>query len=534
MTDTQSDTQEINKPVPTPDECRAQAAEALRSAQDCNDPHDAIGLTQVAEQWRALAHDLAEHGPTKPITMADVNTATLDTLTAMARQYPTAFAATVHALIGEFDAHCDQASARFLTLKAESERLIAEGAELRRRGEEHTEVIRTLTEDMTKLAEVGSSDADDAHRYRDDYQRACTQIADMHAAAFGGQVRGPNRGVVEDIEDLYARAQAAEEGLSNALRTNAVLREDYKKLYARCKDLEDVEEQAREYRHRALRAETQVQVLETGAHSLADVALTEARAQAPALIVAHYVRVAAHHLVAGHHGPWRDCPTCNVRATQDHPTGQPVPDAAYDVAEPPACEFCGWSAQTHAELIARIERAEAEAGKLREELHGRTSTVNLLDRKLSEARGELSRLATFLARQYPEVPAGTPPVSGVIDVLNTRACAIAALVNVARELIAHARKVPASPASGLHTAADTLAALLDMPAGAGLTPNTVTVGQGEAIVRGKRYRVPPVGTPITMAEASSIGGTPVVHVYDPEPARSLWEQTMRSRMGRPR
>lgn len=48
----------------------------------------------------------------------------------------------------------------------------------------------------------------DAQRFKDDYLGACQQIAQMHAAAFGGEVRGPARGVVEDIEDLYARAHS--------------------------------------------------------------------------------------------------------------------------------------------------------------------------------------------------------------------------------------------------------------------------------------------------------------------------------------
>lgn len=37
-----------------------------------------------------------------------------------------------------------------------------------------------------------------------DYNRACQTVALMHAAAVG-EVRGPTRGVVEDVEDLRAR-----------------------------------------------------------------------------------------------------------------------------------------------------------------------------------------------------------------------------------------------------------------------------------------------------------------------------------------
>ena len=36
---------------------------------------------------------------------------------------------------------------------------------------------------------------------RKDYDQCCQLVADMHAAAMG-QVQGPIRGVVEDIEDL--------------------------------------------------------------------------------------------------------------------------------------------------------------------------------------------------------------------------------------------------------------------------------------------------------------------------------------------
>lgn len=48
-----------------------------------------------------------------------------------------------------------------------------------------------------------------AERYKADYLSACTQIADMHAAAVG-EARGPIRGVVEDVADVRARAEHAE------------------------------------------------------------------------------------------------------------------------------------------------------------------------------------------------------------------------------------------------------------------------------------------------------------------------------------
>jgi len=51
--------------------------------------------------------------------------------------------------------------------------------------------------------ELASAKAD-AERYKADYIAACELVAKMHAAAIG-EVRGPIRGVVEDVEDLRAR-----------------------------------------------------------------------------------------------------------------------------------------------------------------------------------------------------------------------------------------------------------------------------------------------------------------------------------------
>ena len=43
-------------------------------------------------------------------------------------------------------------------------------------------------------------------RFREEHQEACHLVAQMHAAAVG-EVTGPNRGVVEDVEDLRLRAE---------------------------------------------------------------------------------------------------------------------------------------------------------------------------------------------------------------------------------------------------------------------------------------------------------------------------------------
>lgn len=56
-----------------------------------------------------------------------------------------------------------------------------------------------------------------ADNLKHDYMRACQTLAHMHAAAVG-EVRGPDRGVVEDVADLRARCLAAEEALSNSLK----------------------------------------------------------------------------------------------------------------------------------------------------------------------------------------------------------------------------------------------------------------------------------------------------------------------------
>ena len=50
------------------------------------------------------------------------------------------------------------------------------------------------------IRELESAKAE-ALRFRDQHLHACHLVAQMHAAAVG-EVTGPNRGVVEDVEDL--------------------------------------------------------------------------------------------------------------------------------------------------------------------------------------------------------------------------------------------------------------------------------------------------------------------------------------------
>jgi len=55
--------------------------------------------------------------------------------------------------------------------------------------------------------------------HKQDYLNACKTIAAMHKAAVG-EVRGPGRGVVEDVEDVRLRAERAEGRLSHLQTTS--------------------------------------------------------------------------------------------------------------------------------------------------------------------------------------------------------------------------------------------------------------------------------------------------------------------------
>jgi hypothetical protein len=62
----------------------------------------------------------------------------------------------------------------------------------------------------------------EAEEHKTNYLGACKTIADMHAAALG-EVRGPIRGVVEDVEDVRLRAEQAEAERDGAYRERAHL-----------------------------------------------------------------------------------------------------------------------------------------------------------------------------------------------------------------------------------------------------------------------------------------------------------------------
>jgi len=67
--------------------------------------------------------------------------------------------------------------------------------------------IESLTKEL-KYAKA------EAARFKEEHQGACHLVAQMHAAAVG-EVTGPNRGVIEDVEDLRLRAEKAERELAD-------------------------------------------------------------------------------------------------------------------------------------------------------------------------------------------------------------------------------------------------------------------------------------------------------------------------------
>jgi hypothetical protein len=57
--------------------------------------------------------------------------------------------------------------------------------------------------------DVFTAKMDDINYWRKQHAEACDLVARMHKAAVG-EVTGPKRGVVEDVEDVRLRAEAAE------------------------------------------------------------------------------------------------------------------------------------------------------------------------------------------------------------------------------------------------------------------------------------------------------------------------------------
>jgi hypothetical protein len=85
----------------------------------------------------------------------------------------------------------------------------------------------TPTAEPRHTADTITSDAlDELYAERDEhrqnYLNACKTIAAMHTAAVG-DVRGPERGVVKDVEDVRLRAEHAEQERDRAYRERAHL-----------------------------------------------------------------------------------------------------------------------------------------------------------------------------------------------------------------------------------------------------------------------------------------------------------------------
>ena len=65
----------------------------------------------------------------------------------------------------------------------------------------HGDLMERAAEELARLREELKYAKVEAARFKEEHQGACHLVAQMHAAAVG-EVTGPNRGVVEDVEDL--------------------------------------------------------------------------------------------------------------------------------------------------------------------------------------------------------------------------------------------------------------------------------------------------------------------------------------------
>ena len=65
----------------------------------------------------------------------------------------------------------------------------------------HGDLMERAAEELARLREEMKYAKAEAARFKEEHQGACHLVAQMHAAAVG-EVTGPNRGVVEDVEDL--------------------------------------------------------------------------------------------------------------------------------------------------------------------------------------------------------------------------------------------------------------------------------------------------------------------------------------------
>lgn len=75
----------------------------------------------------------------------------------------------------------------------------------------------TLASDLANRDSVNAELAAERDQHKGELKRCEELVAKMHAAAHGGAVVGPTRGVVEDIEDLYACHRSAVDRLDGAV-----------------------------------------------------------------------------------------------------------------------------------------------------------------------------------------------------------------------------------------------------------------------------------------------------------------------------
>lgn len=106
------------------------------------------------------------------------------------------------------------AMAELATMKEQVAELIADVAQLA----PALQTLRGMLPDEPTQAAVVADLQTQLRRLCEQHDEACHTIIRMHAAAVG-EVRGPTRGVVEDVEDLRARCDQLTATLDAVLRT---------------------------------------------------------------------------------------------------------------------------------------------------------------------------------------------------------------------------------------------------------------------------------------------------------------------------
>ncbi len=111
--------------------------------------------------------------------------------------------------IEKLKAEVERLNRATLTEQAEAETQRAENKRLRTAVQRISDVDGGFKECLDK--ELMKERAE-VERLREDHGQACELVARMHAAAIG-EVSGPRRGVVEDVEDLKAEVERLRESL---------------------------------------------------------------------------------------------------------------------------------------------------------------------------------------------------------------------------------------------------------------------------------------------------------------------------------